>query len=314
MAALLVTRLGRAVILLFLVSVAVFGLVLLIPGDPAVTIAGEDASPQQLDSIRAELGLDEPLPVQYGQWLSGAVTGDLGTSFHTRVPVTESILARFPATFSLTVAALVVALAIGLSFGLVAAAHRGGWLDRALTVTSTAGIAVPHFWLGMVLILAFALTWTLFPAVGYVPLTDDPVGWLRHITLPAVTLGVAAAAELARHTRSAMAEVLLQDYLRTARAKGVRRRTRMLKHALRNAAVPIVTVLGFQVSLLLGGSVIIERMFGIPGLGSLAIDAVQYNDLPVLQGVVLVSALVVVIVNLLTDVAYGLLNPKVRLA
>jgi peptide/nickel transport system permease protein len=312
MVLLLVNRLGRAVVLLVLVSIAVFGLVLLIPGDPAATVAGEGASPEQLDAVRTELGLDQPPPERYARWLAAALTGDLGTSLHFRQPVAELLTGRFPATLSLTVAALVMAGVIGLTAGVVAAANRGGILDRALTVSTTAGLAVPHFWLGMVLVIVFALTWALLPAVGYVPLSEDPVAWLSHIMLPAVALGTAAAAELARHTRSALSEVLVQDYVRTARAKGVRRHTRLLKHALRNAAVPIVTVFGFQVSLLLGGSVIIERMFGIPGLGSLAVDAVLYNDLPVLQGAVLVAAIVVLVTNLLTDVAYGLLNPKVR--
>ncbi|MFE7243106.1 ABC transporter permease [Streptomyces sp. NPDC057580] len=305
-------RLARMVPLVFLVSVAVFGLVHLIPGDPAVTLAGDNPTPEQVESIRTALGLDRPVVIQYVDWLRHVLQGDLGASLYQRTPVVEGIAGRLPITLSLTLAAMVVALVIGVPAGVVAASRRGSWIDRAVTVLTTIGIAVPSFWLGLVLIVVFSLQLQWFPAVGYTHFTEGPAMWLWQITLPAITLGVHGAAELARHTRSAMHDALGQDYVRTARAQGLPGGRVLAKHALKNAGVPVLTIAGFQFSILMGGAVIVEQIFGIPGLGSLAIDAVIQKDLPVIQGVVLVAALIVMLTNLLVDLAYGYLNPKVR--
>ncbi|MTD57594.1 ABC transporter permease [Amycolatopsis pithecellobii] len=305
-------RVARMVPLLFLVSIGAFGLVYLIPGDPASAIAGQDADPAQVAAIRSQLGLDKPVWEQYWHWISGLAQGRFGTSLYDQTSVVSSIQERFPVTLSLTVAALVVALAIGIPVGILAATHRGTVLDRAITALSTVGIAMPAFWLGLLLIIGFSLKLNVLPAVGYVPWTTDPGGWLEHITLPAVTLGLAAAAELARHTRSALSETLQQDYIRTARMIGIRSHKVNLKHALKNAGAPILTIFSFQVSFLLGGSLVVEQIFNLPGLGSFAISAVGQKDLPVIQAVVMVTALIVMGVNLLTDIAYGYLNPRVR--
>ncbi|GEL17228.1 ABC transporter permease [Pseudonocardia asaccharolytica] len=312
MAGLLVNRILRSVPLVLLITLGVYGLVFLIPGDPAATLAGDNPTPEQIAHIRQSLGLDRPAVEQYLGWLLDAVRGQLGQSLYTGADVTGMILDRFGVTAWLSVLAVLVAVVIGIPAGVLAAAARGSWIDRAITVAVTAGIAIPGFWLGLMLIIVFALQAGVFPAGGYTPISEDFGEWLLHVTLPAVTLAAAPAAELARHTRSAMLGVLEQDYIRSARAKGVAEWAVLIRHGLKNAAGPVITVLSFQAALLLGGSVIVEQIFGMPGLGSLAIQAVHDKDLPVLQGVVLVAALIVMIINLLTDLAYGFLNPKVR--
>lgn len=309
---LLLRRLAAMVPILLLVSVLVFSLVLLVPGDPAVTIAGESASEAQIEQTRDRLGLDDPLPVQYLDWLGGAVQGDLGESLFSSRTVTSALGERLPATISLTLVAIVIALLIAVPAGIVAATHRGGWIDRLATLGTTSGVAMPNFWLGLLLVVALALDRSWFPATGYVPLDDDPVAWLRHLILPGFTLGLAAAAELTRQLRSALIDVLEQDYVRTAKAKGLRALKVVGKHALKNGATPVVTVLGMRIAVLLGGTVVVEQIFGIPGLGQLALTSVLRRDLPMVQGVVVVSAVMVLLANLAVDLAYGYLNPKVR--
>lgn len=300
--------------LLILVSMLAFGLLYLVPGDPATTLAGENPAPGQVEALREELGMDRSLPAQYVNWASDAAKGEFGDSLFSRTPVKELIFDRLPATFSLTIAAVVVAVVLGMSLGLLAVLGRGGVLDRLVTAIATLGVAVPSFWLGLMLIIFFALNRSWFPALGYTPFTEDPVDWLRHITLPAITLGVGPAAEIARQLRASLLDALGNDYIRTARAKGVRRAPVLLKHALKNAGVPAVTVIGVQFSFLLGGSVIVEQIFGIPGVGSLAVSSVLSRDVPVIQGVVLLSAVGVLICNLVVDMSYGYFNPKVRAA
>ncbi len=312
MLALVVRRLAAMVPLLFIVSLIVFGLVLLIPGDPAITISGPNATDAQIEATRARLGLDDPVITQYWRWASGLVQGDLGTSLFSSRSVTDAIASRFPVTLALTLAAMAVALVISVPAGIIAATRRGSWADRVATLGASLGIAMPSFWLGLILLLIFALNNPWLPPTGYVPINVSVSEWLRHITLPAITLGIAASAQLTRQLRSALYDVLQQDYVRTARAKGMRARLVIGKHALKNAAVPVVTVLGLQVSFLLGGTVITEQIFGIPGLGQLVIGAVLQRDLPMIQGVVVVAALVVMVANLLVDLSYGYFNPKVR--
>lgn len=307
-------RLVRMVPLLLIVTFAVFALSLLLPGDPAVAIAGEDASPEQVEVVRTELGLDRPVHVQYASWLGDAVTGDLGASLYRKVPVTDLLWARLPATFAVAAAAFVVSVVIGVTVGIAAAAKRGSWIDRLATVGVTAGLAMPNFWLAMVLIIIFARELGWFPMVGYTGPTESITGWLHSVTLPAISLGLVGAAQLARFARASMIEVLDRDHIRTANAMGLGRASVLWRHGLKNASIPVVTVAGYQVAILLGGSVIIEQIFAIPGLGTLAINSVQSRDLPVVQGIVLLSASVVVVANLLTDLAYGFLDPKVRVS
>nr|WP_228046676.1 ABC transporter permease [Saccharopolyspora sp. HNM0983] len=305
-------RIGAMVPLLVLVSLIVFGLVLLVPGDPAVTIAGEDATDAQIAATRQRMGLDDPLLEQYWRWASAAVQGDLGTSMFSNRSVSGAIAERFPATLSLTAMAIVLALLVSVPAAIAAALHRGGWIDRTATLGTAVGVAMPNFWLGLLLATVFALHLDLLPATGYVPLDDAPLAWLAHLLLPAATLGLAAAAELTRQLRSALIDVFDQDYLRTARAKGLRGGSVVTKHALKNAATPVVTVLGMRISVLLGGTVVVEQIFGIPGLGQLAIEAVLQRDLPMVQGVVVVTAVLVMLANLAVDLSYGYFNPKVR--
>ncbi|MEV0085121.1 ABC transporter permease [Saccharopolyspora sp. NPDC050642] len=309
---LVVRRLAAMVPLLFLVSLIVFGLVLLVPGDPAITIAGENATQAQIEATRERLGLNDSLLEQYWRWASHAVQGDLGTSMFSNRGVSGAIAERFPATVSLTAVAIVMALLISVPAAVAAATSRGRWLDRFATVGTSVGVAMPNFWLGLLLATALALNLRLLPATGYVPLDDDPVAWLAHLLLPGFTLGLAAAAELTRQLRSSLIDVFDQDYLRTARAKGLRTTSVIAKHALKNAATPVVTVLGMRISVLLGGTVVVEQIFGIPGLGQLAITAVLQRDLPMVQGVVVVTAVMVMLANLAVDLSYGYLNPKVR--
>ncbi|HEY9564579.1 MAG TPA: ABC transporter permease [Nocardioides sp.] len=312
MTRLLLGRLGRMVPLLLLITLGAFSLVLLLPGDPAVTLAGDNPTPDQIERIREVMGLDRPIYAQYVDWLAGVIRGDFGESLYSGAQVTDLIMQRLPVTAWLTVFAISIAITVGVPAGIYAAARRGSWVDRALTVFMSVGIAVPAFWLGLVLITVFAVNLGVFPAGGYVPISDGAGEWFLGLALPAATLAAAPAAELARHTRSAMITVLEQDYVRTARSKGTRERVVLFKHALKNAASPVVTILSFQIAFMLGGSAIVEQIFGLPGMGSLAIQAVYEKDFPILQGVVVVAALIVMIINLLTDALYGWLNPKVR--
>ena len=307
-----VRRVLALVPLLLVVSFMVYSLLLLTPGDPAITLAGDNPTPEQIAEVRSQLGLDDPLVVQYGRWAADAVRGDLGTSLYSSASVTDAIWSRLPVTLSMTAAAVFFSLIVAVPMGLLAARRPGGVVDRMSTGVATVGIALPSFWVGMVLIILFALRLGWFPPVGYVNFGDDPLGWARHMVLPAIALGTAAAAETTRQLRGAMLDVLDSDYVRTARSKGMRGRTVLYKHALKNAGSPVLTVIGLQVTFLLGGSVIIEQMFAIPGLGSLAVTAVLARDIPMIQGVVLVAVVVSVVVNLLVDLAYAWLNPKVR--
>lgn len=310
----LLFRLLATIPMLLFLSVLVFLLVHLIPGDAAEAIVGDTgiASAEQIDLIRTQLGLNLPLHEQYISYMSEVVRGDFGVSLFGARPVSDAVIARFPATLSLTLAATLLAIVIGLAAGVAGAMRPGRWLDRISMLGASLGLAIPNFWLGLVLLSAFAVTLSWFPATGYVPLSESPWAWARGIVLPAIALGTAASAVIARQMRSALADALQSNYVRTARAKGVSWRTVVLKHALKNAAMPVVTVTGLTVASLLGGSVIVEQVFGIPGLGDLAITAVRRRDIPVIQGVVLFTALIVLITNLMVDIAYGMLNPKVR--
>ncbi|HEX7094267.1 MAG TPA: ABC transporter permease [Acidimicrobiales bacterium] len=305
-------RLASGCIVLILVSLVVYALVLLIPGDAAIRVAGESASEEQVEEVRHELGLDRPVYRQYLDWAGDALRGDLGNSLISRQAVTEAITQRLPATLSLTVAALTVTLVIAIPAGVIAAMNQGRLADRLVTSFASLGVAVPSFWLGLVLVAYVARRFDFLPASRYTPFSESPSEWLRSLVLPAIALGLAPAAEVARQLRSALVDTLGQDYVRTARAKGLRRRSVIGKHALKNASLPVITVLGIQFTLLLSTAVIVEQVFSFQGLGTLAYRAASDRDIPVIQGVVVFTTLAVIIVNLLVDISYGLLNPKVR--
>lgn len=298
--------------ILFLVSLVTYGLLLMVPGDPAASLAGEGASIETIEAIRERIGLDQPFVVQYWNWVRHAVVLDFGESLFGRGNVSESIWGRLPVTLSLGAFGMAIALLIAVPAGVTAALNRGRTVDRMVTVAATVGVALPSFWLGLIVIQQFAVERQWFPALNYAPISSGVWEWARHLLLPGFVLGTAIAAETTRQLRSSMIEVLQQDYIRTAEAKGLGPGQVVLKHAMTNASIPVLTVLGFQVAYLLGGSIIVEEIFALPGLGQLTIRAVIERDIPVIQGVVVFSAVVVMIVNLGVDIAYRLLNPKVK--
>jgi peptide/nickel transport system permease protein len=314
-AGLVVRRLLALIPTMLIVSFAVFGLVTLVPGDAAAYLAGGDsASPEKVIQVREQLGLDDPFLTQYGRWLKSAATGDLGKSLNSGEPVTSEIRKLFPVTASIVLVALVFGLLIGLPAGLLAGVRPGGKLDRSLMAGTTFGIAVPNFWLAMILITYFAVHWHIFPAIGFTRFGESPFEWLKSVTLPALALSVGLAASLARQVRAALSDVMGSSYIRTAWATGGSVPRVIGKHALKNAAIPALTVLGLQLGGLLGGAVIIEQIFAVPGIGLHVLRAIRTFDLPVIQGVALMFVVINMTLSLLIDVAYGYLNPKVRVA
>lgn len=306
-------RLFGAIPLLFIISIITFSLVLMLPGDPALTIAGDSASEETLEAIRESLGENDPILVRYVDWMGDALRLDFGTSLFSETTVMSAIWQRVPVTLSLTLVALVISLMISLPAGLIAGLNPGTKFDRLLTIGSSMGVAIPSFWLGLLLSVVFAVNNDWLPAIGYVPFTEDPVEWLKHIILPAFSLGLASSATLTRQLRSSVITTMQQDYIRTAHAKGLAGRMVIFKHLLKNASVPAVTSLGLQIPILLSGTVIIEGLFSLNGIGQYAVSAVLLQDLPVVQAVVLLSAVVVVVSNLAVDISYAYLNPKTRL-
>lgn len=305
-------RLLEALPTLLVVSLAVFGLTRVLPGDPVRLLLGEEPDPRVAEEVRRHLGLDRPLALQYLAWLGSLLHGDLGRSIKDGTPVGRLILEKLPTTLELSLLALMVAILIGVPAGLWAAVRRGSWLDGFVTAASLAGVSLPSFFLGIMLIYVFSLRLGWIPPSGYVEPWVDLRQNLMLLVLPAFTLGTALAGAVARFTRSSVLETLLQDYIRTARAKGLDPRTVLFKHSLRNAAIPILTILGLQLGGLLGGAVVTEQIFSIPGFGRLVVDAVLTRDFVVLQGVVLVAALAVFVVNLLVDALYAWVDPRIR--
>ena len=310
--------LGRRILLsipvLLIVSLLVFALLELAPGDVAVTVAGESASPERIAEVREQLGLNEPFITRYWNWLTDAISGDLGRSLTNGADVASTIADRLPVTASLALVTIIMSTVIGLVCGILAALRPKGVVDRVIVTGASIGIAVPSFWAGLVLVLLFAVNRSWFPAIGYAPLTDGWWEWLRHLILPAAALAMLPAAELTQQLRASLTDTMQKDYVLTARAKGMRSRSLVLKHSLKNAAIPVVTVLGFRMAQLLGGTVVIERVFVMPGLGSLAVESVLSRDLVVVQGIVVFTTLIVIASNLLVDASYGYFNPKVRSA
>lgn len=304
-------RVVVAVPTLVLATFVVFSLLQLIPGDPAQAIAGEHATPERLAEIRSQLGLDQPFLLQYLDWLRHAITGDLGFSLSTGEAIGALLWQRLPTTLTLGAAAMLVAVGIGVPLGVAAALRLGRPADTAITGAATLGIAVPNFWIGMVLVLVFAIQLQWLPATGFVGLAENPVQTVQYLVLPAIALGMVGAAEVCRQLRSALIEVLRSDYMRTHRAKGLSNRTMVWQHALKNAGLPLATILGLLVSRVLGASVVVETLFAIPGLGTLVVEATTQRDYPVIQGVVLVTALLVLLTNLVVDLAYRFIDPRI---
>jgi peptide/nickel transport system permease protein len=304
-------RLASLALVMGLVGVCVFMLLHLAPGDPAAIIAGDNATPDQIAAIRNHLGLDDALPVQFLRWSAAVLSGDLGVSIFSNTPVAELIGQRLEPTISLTLATLALAVPVALLLGILAAWRAGSMIDRLSMVFSVAGFSAPAFVVGYVLIYVFAITLKWLPVQGYAPIALGLGDWALHLVLPALTLGLAYVALIARITRAAMLEVLAEDYIRTAKAKGVATGPMLVKHALRNAGVPIVTVIGIGVALLIGGVVITETVFNIPGVGRLVVDAISKRDYPIIQGVILVFSGVYVIINLIVDLSYTLIDPRI---
>jgi peptide/nickel transport system permease protein len=295
-----------------IVALLVFLLLRLTPGDPASIMAGDAATAEQIESIRAGLGLDKPLVQQFGIWLGHILSGDLGESYYFRIKVAALIGQRLEPTFSLAALTILLAVAVSIPLGVLAAWRFGGWLDRALMGFSVLGFSVPVFVLAYLLIWLVSLQLGWLPVQGYVRFGEDPVLWLKHLVLPSITLSVIYIALIARVTRASVLEALGEDYIRTARAKGLSEVRVLLRHALANAAVPIATVIGIGVAILIGGVVVTESVYAIPGLGRLTVDAVLARDFPTIQGVILFFSFVYVAVNLLIDLSYVVLDPRIR--
>jgi peptide/nickel transport system permease protein len=295
-----------------IVALFVFSLLYIAPGDPAAVIAGDQASPADVERIREGLGLDRPFLVQFGTWLWRILHGDLGTSIFTNLPVSALIAQRIEPTLSLMVLTLVLTILVAVPLGVVAAWKAGSWVDRTIMAFAVFAFSLPVFVVGYVLAYVFALRLDWLPVQGYTPLAEGFWPWLQNLILPALALGCVYIALIARITRASMLEVLSQDYIRTARAKGLDQRSILFVHALKNAAVPIITVIGIGVALLIGGAVVTESVFAIPGLGRLTIDAILRRDYPVIQGIVLMFSFLYVLVNLMVDVTYTLVDPRIR--
>jgi len=304
-------RVLTAIPTLLIVTVMVFGIQRALPGDPAVILAGEQQDPEVIAFIRAKYRLDEPVPIQYLAWLGQIARGDFGSSMRTGEPVSSLILSKLPVTVELALLSIFVAVAIALPAGVVAAARKNSALDVTGTILALSGLSIPNFWLGIMLILLVSVNLGWLPASGYVSLFDDPVENLRRVVMPAFVLGTGLAAVLMRQMRSAMLEVLGQDYVRTAKAKGTSAITVLIRHAMRNALIPVVTILGLQLGTLLSGAVLTEQVFTIPGFGKLIVDAVFNRDYAVVQGVVLFTATAYIAINLVVDVLYAVLDPRI---
>ncbi|GHJ54334.1 ABC transporter permease [Micromonospora chersina] len=312
MARYLLTRAWHSALTLLLSTVVVFLGVRALPGDPALALAGEDRSPEALEAIRHHYGLDQPLPIQFAQYVGRVVQGDFGVSIRTGIPVSSMLSTALPVTVELSLLAILLAAALGVGAGVLAAVRRGRpaeWLANGLALV---GLSVPHFWLGLLAILYLSVAAGLFPASGFVPLLQDPAGNLHHIVLPAVILGTGLAAIIMRQTRSAMLEALSSDHVRTAKAKGLRPRAVITRHALRNSLIVVVTIVGLQLGGLISGAVVTEQIFGLPGFGKMTIDAVFQRDYPVIQAVVLLTATAYIVINFLVDLLYSVIDPRIR--
>lgn len=312
MLAYVLRRLLHMIPVMLIVSLVSFAIMRFVPGDPALLIAGSEASEVQVEALREQLGLNQPLPQQLLDWYGGMFRGDLGQSILLGRSVTEAMLERLPVSASLALYALLLTVVFGLASGMLAALHSNSWIDQACMTMALLGVSVPNFWLGLMLIIVFSVHLGWLPTGGYVPFTEDPAGWLRAATLPAVSLALMQVGLLARMTRSTMVETLGQDYIRTAQAKGLPEWIVVGKHALANVMIPIVTVIGIVFSLLVSGAVVIESVFSIPGVGRLVANGILRRDYPLIQGSLLITTAILLLINLMVDILYAYLDPRIR--
>jgi peptide/nickel transport system permease protein len=308
------TKILHAIITFVLSGIVIFFGVRLLPGDPALAMAGEEATPERLDAIRADLGLDQPLLVQFLKFLGSIVTGDLGDSTRTGLPVTSMIATTLPVTLWLALYAIVVAVIVGIALGMLAERYRGKWPEIGSNFIALLGLSVPNFWLGLLAILGLAVSLGWFPASGYVDVLSDPIRGIYYLTLPAVILGTSLAAVITRQTRASMIETMGTDYVRMARAKGLSRPRVLFRYGLRNSLIVLVTIVGLQLGGLISGAVVTERIFALPGIGKLTLDAVFSRDYPVIQAVVLVITASYILINLAVDILYSVINPQIRVS
>jgi peptide/nickel transport system permease protein len=294
------------------VAIVVFALLRFVPGDPATVLLGAEATPEQLEDLRVQLGLDRPVHLQFLEWTTHILQGDLGTSLFSKRPVSTEIVERLPRSLELAALSTLISLSIALPSGIISAIKRDTIWDQGFLAVALFAICVPSFWLALLLILAFSVNLDWFPVRGYRPLSEGFPTWLKHMWLPALSYGLIQAAELARMTRASLIEIVELDYIRTARAKGLSERAVILRHALKNAMIPIVTVMGINLGVLLTATVVIEYVFGLPGIGSLVVDSIRNRDYPVVQGVILTIATMYILLNLAVDVSYAFFDPRIR--
>lgn len=307
-------RLGMMVVVLFMVSVIIFSLVNVLPGDPAQLILGQEATDEQIEALRKEMGLDAPLAVQYLSWISDVLKGDLGNSYRDNTSVATILMQKVPVTLELTVFSFAIAILIAVPAGIISASRKGTGWDYSSTLFALSGVSVPPFFLGILLIFIFSVTLGWFPPSGYVPFSENPMRNLLLMILPAITVGIRLSAELTRMLRSSLLEVLQSDYIRTGYAKGLREKGVIFGHALRNAMIPVITVSGLQVGTFLGGAVITETIFAVPGLGQLVVTSILTRDFPVVQAAVMFMALAVVLINFTVDILYSYLDPRIKVS
>lgn len=310
--ALIIRRLLLAVPVVLLVTIMVFSLMHMLPGDPATVILGQEATPEALEALREELGLNKPIVIQYVDWLGGVLQGDLGRSLVDHSPVSDLIIQRLPTTIELTIGTFIVAIVIAIPAGILSATRPGSWVDYSSTMFALGGMSIPHFWLGMMFIVLFAVNLGWLPASGYVPFAEDPMANLAAMIMPMVATGLREAAVLMRMMRSSLLEVMHADYIRTAYSKGLKEWVVIIRHALKNAMVPVVTTSGLIIAGLLGGLVITESIFSIPGFGKLIVESIYNRDFVTVQGAILVSALLVVVINLVVDILYVIIDPRIK--
>jgi len=309
----ILSRLGQSLAVIFLVTVIVFTLMHILPGDPISIYLGETATPEQIEYYTQMFGLDQPLHVQYLRWIGGLLKGEMGRSITYSIDVKELLAKRVVCTLSVTLPAFFLSICIGVTLGVISATNRGKKLDSIITSCANVGIAIPSFWVGIILVYFFALTLKVLPVQGYTSFMENPIEYLRKLVMPVIVLSLGQIASLTRQTRSAMLEVVSQDYIRTARSKGITEKRVIYRHALRNALIPIVTLLGNSIGMLIGGTVIIENLFVIPGVGSLMMTSIINKDYMVVQNVTFIIALAVVLCNLFVDILYGYIDPRIRI-
>ncbi|MDL2318866.1 ABC transporter permease [Eubacteriales bacterium OttesenSCG-928-A19] len=305
-------RLGQSLLVLFIVTVMVFLVMHMIPGDPIQIVLGDSATPEQIEFYTKEFGLDQPLHIQYIRWIAGLFRGEMGRSVSFSTDVKQLLGPRIVASLTVALPAFFLAVIVGVTLGILAATHRGKWLDSAISVVANIGIATPSFWIGILLVFIFAIGLGWLPVQGYTPLAENAGQSIRQLIIPVIVLALGPTASFARQTRSAMLEVISQDYIRTARSKGLKEKTITIRHALHNALIPIVTLMGMSLGHVVGGSVIVERLFVIPGMGTLLMTAITSKDYMVVQNVVLIIAAFVLACNLLVDILYGYIDPRIR--